>query len=90
MHRRHGAAWLSCIVRPSGGPLWNLATALAGLEGRGADVERVSELAGRFNRREATLASVAGEVENLRGTSLCVLIDQFEELFRFEKDKTSR
>ena len=28
-HLRHGAPWLTCAMRPSGGPLWNLASELA-------------------------------------------------------------
>ncbi len=88
-HQRHGAPWLTCAMRPSGGPLWNLAAELARLEGRVDDIERIGEIAGRFNTREATFASAAASVIGLKGKSLCVLVDQFEELFRFEKE-TSR
>ena len=88
-HLRHGAPWLTCALRPSGGPLWNLATELAKLEERGDDLARIEAIHGLFNRREATLASVAGALDGLAGKSLCVLVDQFEELFRYEKD-TSR
>jgi TPR repeat protein len=88
-HVRHGAAWLTCAMRPSGGPLWNLATEFAKLEGRGEDLDRIGTIQGLFNRRGATLASVAGALEGFSGKSLCVLVDQFEELFRYEKE-TSR
>ena len=88
-HVRHGAAWLTCAMRPSGGPLWNLATEFAKLEGRGDDLDRIGTIQGLFNRRGATLASVAGALEGFSGKSLCVLVDQFEELFRYEKE-TSR
>ncbi len=88
-YRRHGAAWLTCEMRPSGGPLWNLAAEFARLEGRGGDLERVSAIAGAFNARKASLASVAGSLEGVKGKSLCLLVDQFEELFRYEKE-TSR
>jgi hypothetical protein len=83
---RHGAPWLICAMRPSGGPLWNLAAEFARLEGRGGDLERVSQIAGRFNARKATLASVAASLEGVKRKSLCLLVDQFEELFRYEKD----
>ena len=88
-HVRHGAAWLTCAMRPSGGPLWNLATEFAKLEGRGDDLDRIGTIQGLFNRRGATLALVAGALKGFSGKSLCVLIDQFEELFRYEKE-TSR
>jgi uncharacterized protein len=88
-HQRHGAPWLTCAMRPSGGPLWNLAAEFARLEGRADDVDRIGAIQGLFNRRDASLASVAGALEGLADKSLCILVDQFEELFRFEKE-TSR
>jgi energy-coupling factor transporter ATP-binding protein EcfA2 len=88
-HLRHGAAWLTSALRPSGGPLWNLAAEFARLEQRAEDLARIETIHGLFNRRDATLASVAGELDGVAGKSLCVLVDQFEELFRYEKE-TSR
>jgi hypothetical protein len=86
---RHATPWLTCAIRPSGGPLWNLAAEFAGLEGHDRDLERVSAIAGRFNARSATLASVAASLEGIEGKSFCLLVDQFEELFRYERE-TSR
>ena len=37
-HQRHGSQWLTCAMRPSGGPLWNLATELARFEERAEDL----------------------------------------------------
>ena len=88
-YRRHEAPWLTCAMRPSGGPLWNLAAELARLEGCAGDVERIGTIASQFNARSPSLASVAASLKGVRGKSLCVLVDQFEELFRYEKD-TSR
>ena len=88
-HLRHGAPWLTCAIRPSGGPLWNLATEFAKLEERADDLARVQAIHGLFSRRDATLASVVGASEQLSGKSVCVLVDQFEELFRYERE-TSR
>jgi hypothetical protein len=85
-HLRHDASWRTCDMRPSGGPLWNLAAAFARLERRGTDIERIAAIAGQFNARSATLASVAASLEGVQGKSLCVLVDQFEELFSFEKE----
>ncbi|MBV8105387.1 MAG: ATP-binding protein [Hyphomicrobiales bacterium] len=86
---RHDAPWRTCAMRPSGGPLWNLAFEFANLEGRGEDLERVSTIAGQLNASSATLASVAGSLDGVKDKSLCLLVDQFEELFRYERE-TSR
>src|SRR5579862_1946443 len=88
-HLRAGAAWRTCAMRPAGGPLWNLAKEFARLEGAAEDAERVGRIAGQFNRGGATLSAVAASLKNLEGQRLCILVDQFEELFRFEKE-TSR
>jgi TPR repeat protein len=88
-HQRRDSPWLTCAMRPSGGPLWNLAAEFARLEGWGADSKRIATIVGQFNTRGASLASVAGGFDALAGKGLCVLVDQFEELFRFEK-QTSR
>jgi TPR repeat protein len=88
-HLRHGAPWLTAAMRPSGGPLWNLAVELAKLRGEGDNDKLVGEIVGRLSVRGATLANVAGGIGGLAGSSLCLLVDQFEELFRFEKE-TSR
>jgi tetratricopeptide (TPR) repeat protein len=88
-HQRRDSPWLTCAMRPSGGPLWNLATEFARLEGWGDDPKRIANVVGQFNTRGASLASVAGGFDALAGKGLCVLVDQFEELFRFEK-QTSR
>ena len=88
-HLRAGVPWRTCTMRPSGGPLWNLAKEFARLEGTSDDVERVGQIVGLFNRRGATLSSIAGTLKGMAGQRVCVLVDQFEELFRFEKE-TSR
>ena len=88
-HLRHGVNWLTCTMRPSGGPLWNLAREFARLEGRADDLDRIRHIIRLFNRRGATLHSAVGSLHGLAGKRLCILVDQFEELFRFERE-TSR
>jgi energy-coupling factor transporter ATP-binding protein EcfA2 len=88
-HLRHGIAWLTCAMRPSGGPLWNLAREFARFEGRADDLDRIGNIIRLFNRRGATLSSVVDALDGLAGKRLCILVDQFEELFRFERE-TSR
>jgi formylglycine-generating enzyme required for sulfatase activity len=88
-HRRARAPWRTCTMRPSGGPLWNLATELARLESNADNADRVGQIVGQLSRRGATLSAVVGSLQNLGDLRLCILVDQFEELFRFEKE-TSR
>jgi energy-coupling factor transporter ATP-binding protein EcfA2 len=88
-HLRHGIEWLTCTMRPSGGPLWNLACEFARLEGRENDLDSVGHIIRLFNKRDATLASVVNSLDGLANKRLCILVDQFEELFRFERE-TSR
>jgi formylglycine-generating enzyme required for sulfatase activity len=88
-HRRADAPWRTCTIRPSGGPLWNLAKELARLEGNADDADRVGQIVGQFNRRGATLSAVVASLKGFPEQRLCILVDQFEELFRFEKE-TSR
>jgi formylglycine-generating enzyme required for sulfatase activity len=88
-HLRAGAPWQTCSIRPSGGPLWNLAKEFARLDGNAENFERIGQIMSQFNRDGATLAAIAGSMASLKGRRLCILIDQFEELFRFEKE-TSR
>ena len=89
-YRRHGAPWLTCEMRPSGGPLWNLAAEFARLEGRGGDLERISAIAGPVQRPfERRFASRRGRARRLGGKSVCLLVDQFEELFRYEKERAA-
>ena len=84
LHLRRGAPWLTCTMRPAGGPLWNLATELARFEGRADDLARIRDIVRMFNRRDATLSQVVSGMPALAGRQLCILVDQFEELFRFE------
>ncbi len=93
-HLRVGAPWRTFSIRPSGGPLWNLAKEFARLEGRADDLTRIDEIVGAFSARGATLSSVIASSAAASGVTapderLCILVDQFEELFRFEKE-TSR
>jgi hypothetical protein len=87
-HLSHGAAWLTCAMRPSGGPLWNLAAELVRIEGREGDMKRIGEIIRLFNRRGATLSTIVRALDGLADKRLCILVDQFEELFRFERESS--
>jgi formylglycine-generating enzyme required for sulfatase activity len=88
-HLRHGVPWRTATMRPSGGPLWNLATAVAALEHRDGDVDRVEEIRRAFDRPGAHLDAVVRDRIGLGGDRVCLLVDQFEELFRYARE-TSR
>ncbi len=88
--------WLKAVLRPAGGPLRNLASALADRldPPPGPDQEITTDLtdsAGAWHRRLAFGRTVLSDIEaslRAREASLCVLIDQFEELFRHAKEKS--
>jgi hypothetical protein len=82
---RGGLRWLTCTALPRGGPLGNLARALAGLDGRAGDEARVLEVRRTLNfGRDAASALAALLRRDLDG-QVCVLIDQFEELFELTR-----
>lgn len=85
-HLSHGAAWHTFAIRPSTSPLWNLAAAFARLENRAGDSARIDEIVRLCNKRGATLAAIAGAIAGPTGRRLCILVDQFEEIFRFERE----
>lgn len=78
---RGGLRWRTCSAMPREAPLWNLATALAGLDGTGR-----SEAGAIACRRALNFGGEAPEaLAELLGAGpddqVCILIDQFEELF---------
>jgi WD40 repeat protein len=86
--RRH---WLTEIRRPAGGPLRNLASALADLFGAAPGSSQPTDPLTSWHTRLALGRTVLDDIEALlssKGSSLCLLIDQFEELFRYAKEKS--
>ena len=84
--RRDNGVWRGCLMRPSGGPLWNLAAAFASVENRTDDIVRIREIVRLLNGANATMSSVTAQLEGSPDSRLCIVIDQFEELFRFAKE----
>lgn len=78
---RGGARWRTVAAMPRGGPLRNLARALAALDGRGDDAERVLALRRALNQGRRAPAALAELLLSGPQDHLCILIDQFEELF---------
>src|SRR5262249_43590272 len=87
-HQRHQVPWQTCAIRPAGGRLWNLGAALARLAGRPGDIERTDALRRAFDRPGVSLAKVVGELGSPTGDQVCILIDQFEEIFRYARESS--
>jgi len=83
---RGGARWRTCSAVPGDQPLWNLATALAGLDGRSTDHERVVEMRRILNFGREGAAALVNLLGLDAGDQVCVLVDQFEELFAHAKN----
>ncbi|MDJ0921569.1 MAG: hypothetical protein QNI84_10605 [Henriciella sp.] len=87
-HHGHDKSWRTAQMRPGGAPLWNLAEAIARLiEGCGDEEEAplgiVRRVRRRLNRGEKAMASIQEEFGLGLDGSVCLLIDQFEEIFRY-------
>jgi hypothetical protein len=83
-----GSRWRICELRPGDRPLEGLARALASPDILGAD--RDSEEAAAFleatlRRGPLGLIEIVKGAEALRGATLLVLVDQFEEIFRYRE-----
>src|SRR4051812_4928579 len=92
-HARSGRGWATAIVRPSGGPLRNIARALAELLGpppgsSSSPAQAVPAWHDRLALGSSALTEINRALE-VQGASLCLIVDQFEELFCYAKE-TSR
>ncbi|MEM6651865.1 MAG: WD40 repeat domain-containing protein [Pseudomonadota bacterium] len=87
-HYGHGKTWQTTQMRPGGAPLWNLAEALARLiegldDDQEASLKTVRQVRRRLNRGTEALASIQAEFGLGLNGNVCLLIDQFEEVFRY-------
>ncbi|NRF71739.1 ATP-binding protein [Aquincola sp. S2] len=82
---RCGQRWRTCITLPRGGPLGNLARELAALDSSGGDVEQMLELRRLLNQGRRAPEALAQALLRDPHDRLCILIDQFEELFEFAR-----
>ncbi|VVM39993.1 hypothetical protein PS662_02894 [Pseudomonas fluorescens] len=78
---RAGLRWRTCTAMPRGGPLLNIAEALASVDGRADDDERVITLRRVLNFGADAPKELARLMCQRAGDHVCILIDQFEELF---------
>src|SRR5262249_10195230 len=90
-----GSAWEVAVMRPGGSPLAHLARALceAGLYDADAE-DALFHLQATLNRsrnglveavRQSQKSEVRGQRSEVRGQKLLLVVDQFEELFRFHR-----
>lgn len=77
--------WRTCIALPRGGPLGNLARELAALDGRDEDPVHMLALRRLLNQGREAPAALAAALLRDADDHLCILIDQFEELFEFAR-----
>ena len=86
---RLGANWRIASLRPGGDPIRNLARALVESDVLGRDgsdeTRAVDQTEALLRRSGLGLADLAKRYESLRGSRLLVVVDQFEELFRFQE-----
>jgi energy-coupling factor transporter ATP-binding protein EcfA2 len=82
----NGPKWVCLDMRPGGAPIKRLAGSLAGLSARDS-AEVSTRLAARIDYRlrqsSFSLESALEEAGGLGGRHLLLIVDQFEELFRF-------
>jgi hypothetical protein len=91
-HARSGKSWITTTMRPSGGPLKNLAKCLAKqltspVTGC-SDSDYITGWHDLLALGSDALDEVEGVLAKRRGASLCLLIDQFEELFRWAHEQS--
>ena len=86
-HAASGVPWRTAIARPAGGPLRNIAAELATALGPppGATGDPGAAWHDRLALGSVALPDIQAALETA-GASLCLLIDQFEELFRWARD----
>ena len=79
-----GSAWEIAVLRPGGHPVRNLAEALVEADLYDAeDVETVPRLLATLNHSAMGLVEAFRQSDIEPDTNLLILVDQFEELFRF-------
>lgn len=78
---RGGVRWRTCSALPREAPLWNLARALAALDGDRDDEAQLIAFRRALNFGREAPAALAALLGCGPQDHLCILIDQFEELF---------
>jgi WD40 repeat protein len=89
-----GSDWRIAVLRPGGDPIGNLAAALGDPEVLDPDSADDGErqlfremAAASLRRSRLALVQLVREARLKKGENLLVLVDQFEELFRFRRER---
>jgi WD40 repeat protein len=85
---REGLEWKTATMRPGNSPLWNLADALTRVkeDSSAASIAQVRSVRQQLNNGREALVRIAKDIRPTRKHEICILLDQFEELFRFAKE----
>jgi hypothetical protein len=84
-----GSTWRIADFRPGGEPLAHLAEALLEAAGATASAERQALTEAKLARGPLGLVRLLDEIEFPARTNLLVLVDQFEEIFRYRHGEAS-
>ncbi len=90
-HDLHEIGWQTAEMRPGSSPLWNLAETIGRLiENLKPDEVPSTRLTRSISRRlnlgEAALARIQEDFGLGKDGNVCLLLDQFEELFRYSRE----
>ncbi len=90
MMKEVGSDWETLVLRPGGAPLKNLAESVAeaSLEDP-EDPKVIGELLATLNHSGLGLVEAIRQSEIETGTNVLILVDQFEEIFRFQRSGAS-
>ena len=84
-HAATGARWRTCAMLPREDPLGNLARALAGLLVDEPTPDQILDVRHILNRGRQAPRILARRVRRGKSDHICILVDQFEELFTLAK-----
>jgi hypothetical protein len=84
-HARGGLAWRTCAAEPGEAPLQRLAESLAALDERPGDDARIVEIRRVLNFGPDAPGALLQMLRRGDTDHICILLDQFEELFAFAK-----
>ncbi|MCB1094506.1 MAG: hypothetical protein KDN22_02905 [Verrucomicrobiae bacterium] len=89
MMQHAGSAWEIAVLRPGGHPIRNLASSLIGADLYDQeDGEALPRLLATLNHSALGLVEAFRQAGLEGGANLLIVVDQFEELFRFERHDT--
>jgi len=85
-HTANGQTWRTCAILPRNNPLDRLAEALAGLITKKPSFDRTFEIRKILDRGKFAPVLLSTLLREANDDRVCILIDQFEELFRFARE----